>query len=336
MNEDCVTHKETPELFCEPYIHNGFRPINRPYSYYAKSLLKKHNETVNAVSHYIGAVYCLSRLVTYDFNDPYTWPFLTSTLTAASMFFFSATAHLMHQKSHYCHMSCFLCDFTGISLHLFGAALIQTFYCSPLWYYKSLENSYLTILAILSVLCCLCNCFAQVNYKRPYPPIKRIIQFAPLFVCWSFTILPLILLYFSNSSDDYDLVVDFKSHALHCCIFLLGGMFFGLDFPQRFFPGRFDFFGQGHNLFHICIFFVVKLQFEACYDSYLSNYEHIIETRAIPTIQMCFLSVLVLFIYDIYIIISCRQMISHNFDKDGNLKSKKIEDQIDMECTTFL
>ena len=184
-------------------------------------------------------------------------------------------------------------------------------------------------------MCCLCNCFAQVNYKRPYPSIKRIIQFAPLIICWSFTLLPLGLLYFSNH-DDYDLNVDFKSHSIHCALFLLGGAFFGLEFPQRFFPGKFDFFGQGHQMFHICIFLVVKLQFEACYDSYVSNYNHIVATRAQPTIQMCFLSILVLFIYDVFVIKSCREMISHNFDNDGNLISKDIEDQIDINSTTLL
>ncbi len=51
MNKDCVTCKETPELFCEPFIVNGFRPINKPFSYYAKSLFTKHNETINAWSH---------------------------------------------------------------------------------------------------------------------------------------------------------------------------------------------------------------------------------------------------------------------------------------------
>jgi predicted membrane channel-forming protein YqfA (hemolysin III family) len=327
MNKDCVTYKETPKLFCEPYIHNGFRPINRPYSYYMKSLFKKHNETVNSISHYLGALLCLSRIISYDFSDPYSWPLMTSTITAATMFSFSATAHLMHQKSHYCHMSCFLCDFTGISLHLFGAALIQTFYCSPLWYYKTIENSYLTIIAFLSVLCCLCNCFAQVNYKRPYPPIKRIIQFTPLVICWSFTLLPLVLLYFSNNKDS-EFIVDFKTHGLHITLFLLGGAFFGLDFPQRFFPGKFDFFGQGHNLFHICIFLVEKFQFKACYNSYLANYDHIVATRVQPTMQLCFLSVIILFIYDIYIIRSCRKMISHNFDTDGNLITKEAEDQM--------
>ena len=70
MNEDCLTHEETPELFCEPYIYTGFRPVNKPYLYYIKSLFKKHNETVNAWSHYLGAIYTLSWAFRLDFADP--------------------------------------------------------------------------------------------------------------------------------------------------------------------------------------------------------------------------------------------------------------------------
>lgn len=70
MHEHCLTHHDTPELFCEPYIHNGFRPINQPYTYYMKSLFTKHNETINAWSHYIGAMYTIYLAFTYDFTDP--------------------------------------------------------------------------------------------------------------------------------------------------------------------------------------------------------------------------------------------------------------------------
>lgn len=70
MHHHCVTHQETPDLFCEPFIHKGFRPINQPYSYYAKSLFTKHNETINAWSHYLGAVYTTYCAFHYDFSDP--------------------------------------------------------------------------------------------------------------------------------------------------------------------------------------------------------------------------------------------------------------------------
>jgi hypothetical protein len=71
MHVDCLPHTEIPDLFCEPYIHTGFRPLNQPYTYYVKSLFSKHNETINSWSHYIGALYFLYVALFYDFSDPY-------------------------------------------------------------------------------------------------------------------------------------------------------------------------------------------------------------------------------------------------------------------------
>lgn len=70
MHPECRTAGETPALFCEPYIHTGFRPANRPYTYYIKSLFMKHNETVNAWSHYIGSLYIFSLVFRYELSDP--------------------------------------------------------------------------------------------------------------------------------------------------------------------------------------------------------------------------------------------------------------------------
>ena len=78
MHHHCLTHQDTPDLFCEPYIHKGFRPVNMPYSYYVKSLFTKHNETINAWSHYLGAMYTAYCAWHYDFSDLYSWPIFVS------------------------------------------------------------------------------------------------------------------------------------------------------------------------------------------------------------------------------------------------------------------
>jgi hypothetical protein len=47
--------------------------------------------------------------------------------------------------------------------------------------------------------------------------------------------------------------------------FLTGGFFFGSDVPQRFFPGRFDFVGHSHQIFHVCIMLTSLTQLDAVY-----------------------------------------------------------------------
>lgn len=331
MNSDCLSSDQTPSLFCEPYIHSGFRPLNKPYIYYAKSLFTKHNETVNSWSHFIGAIYVLYLTLSLDFSNPYSWPILTSMITSIIMFFASASAHLMHQKSHYCHMNCFLCDFGGISFNAFGASLMQIHICSPIWYFNLLEPYILPVLGFQSMMCCLLNSLAQTKYKRPYPKIKKILQFAPCGFLWIFSMVPVYIGLFdflrNDFNEDTELKINYGYHLTHNIIFLIGAAFFALDFPQRFFPGKLDFIGQGHNIFHICIFTVVSLQIHGCYADFETNKELLAISRPIPTLSYCFLSLFCLTAYYIYIIWHFNRMIVHNFDKEGNLINQREEDK---------
>lgn len=259
-----------------------------------------------------------------SFYSRYSWPILTCLITSTIMFFTSATAHLMHQKSHYCHMTCFLCDFGGISFNGFGAAFMQTFVCSPIWYYSAVEPYLLPTIGFLSMLCCILNSLAQTLYARPYPPMKRFLQFAPCGVLWSFTMLPILMRYLAplfqdQATIDDHTTVHIEYHLAHLVTFLVGATCFALDFPQRFLPGRLDFFGQGHNLFHMCIFLVVALQFKAVHLDYLANRDVIVATRAPPTFAFCFISLIALTAYYAYVTFQFNRMIAHNFDSEGNL-----------------
>jgi predicted membrane channel-forming protein YqfA (hemolysin III family) len=116
--------------------------------------------------------------------------------------------------------------------------------------------------------------------------------------------------------------IHYGLHFSHIVIFLMGAGFFAFDFPQRYFPGKLDFFGQGHNIFHLCIFVVVYLQLDACYLDYIANRELIASTRPPPTFSYCFISLFCLVIYYVYLIVLFTKMIEHNFDAEGNLIHK--------------
>ena len=74
MNKECISYLETKEFLREPFIYSGYRPVNRPFSYYAKSIFTKHNETINVWSHYIGCIYILSMIFEFDFNNALVFP----------------------------------------------------------------------------------------------------------------------------------------------------------------------------------------------------------------------------------------------------------------------
>jgi predicted membrane channel-forming protein YqfA (hemolysin III family) len=320
MHKDCSSNTETDSLFCEPYIHSGFRPAHKPYSYYIKSLFMKHNETINAWSHYIGALYTISLLFRYDLSDPYSWPILTGILTATIMFFTSASAHLMHSKNTKCHMNCFLCDFAGISFNVFGACFMQIYICSPIYYFNWIKPVLLPIIGGLSLLCCLLNSLSQTVYHRPYPKLKRVMQFGPCAFSYLFALFPLILQMFFNSNEQFK--INFTFHLLSLTSLIVGAVCFALDFPQRFLPGKFDFIGQGHHFFHLCIFLVEMFQLNACYSDYLMNRDLIANSRQPPTFAYCFVSLFIITLCYVYVIRMFSTMVSHNFDNDGNFKNE--------------
>ena len=216
-------------------------------------------------------------------------------------------------------MTCFLCDFAGISFNGFGAAFMQIYFSSPIWYFKLIEPYILPLIGFLASVCCVLNCVAQTNYKRPYPPMKRALQFIPCGVLWVFTQFSLVIQYVWPDNDN-QFQLDYIQHILSIVMLITGAILFAFDFPQRYFPGKLDFFGQGHHLFHVCVFLCVMFQMNACYNDFLLNKELIASTRLAPTIPFCFLSLTILTSYYIYIIYSFYRMIAHNFDRNGILK----------------
>ena len=301
---------QIPPLFVEPYIHHGFRALHQPWSYYYKSLFHKHNESINVWSHLLGILYIGHLLFYYSkrldfFENAHSWPFAISLCTAVLMFGCSAFAHLLHSKSQFIHMTCFLIDFLGVSLHGFGSGFLQIYYCAPQWYFERIQSHYVYILTTFGILACFLNCFAQFYYIRPYPSIKRVCQFFPCGLLWVYSITPLcIRLIYSNILLHPALIC----HLAQMGLFLLGAILFGFDIPQRFFPGQLDFLGQGHHLFHLCIYLVTVCQMHGVYWDY-EEFRDVIHQRSKPSLGFCAGSMLFLILCDIAIIVYFRRKI---------------------------
>ncbi|CAF1113104.1 unnamed protein product [Adineta steineri] len=317
MSRYPLKYYQIPPLFAEPYIINGFRSIHQPWPYYWKSLFHKHNETINVWSHLLGILYMGYLLVYYYrklnfYENPHSWPFAVSLCTAIIMFMCSAFAHLLHSKSESVHMTCFLVDFLGVSLHGFGSGFIQIYYSAPEWFYEKIEYQYITVLLLFGILACFLNCFAQYHFHRPYPPLKRFCQFFPCGLLWIYSITPLcIRLFSSNISSNPALMC----HLAQIILFVIGATLFGLDLPQRLCPGALDFIGQGHHLFHLCIYFVTVCQMHGVYWDY-EEFQSIIDQRRKPELIFCAGSMLFLVACDFVIVYMFRRKIHKNHHLD--------------------
>ncbi len=305
------TANDVPAIFIEPFIIRGYRAVHQPWSYYWKSLFHKHNETINVWSHLIGILYMIYLIYYYNqrlnfLENSHSWPFAVSIGTAIIMFISSAAAHLLHSKSESIHLTCFAIDYVGVSLHGFGSGFLHIYYSAPQWYYNKIEYEYMFILLLLGILACFSNCFAQYYFSRPYPPLKRICQFLPCGILWIYSIIPLIV---SMISSNFLFDAISLCHLGQIFLFVIGAMLFGFDLPQRFWPGAVDFIGQGHHLFHLCIYLVTVCQMHGVYWDYEKS-RIIIDSRNKPDLIFCAGSMISLLLWDMVIVWIFRRWLS--------------------------
>lgn len=64
--------------------------------------------------------------------------------------------------------------------------------------------------------------------------------------------------------------------------FAVAGFFFSSEVPQRFFPGKFDFVGHSHQIFHLCIIMVTEKQLDGITHE-LERLAPKFSTMALPT-----------------------------------------------------
>ena len=97
-------------------------------------------------------------------------------------------------------------------------------------------------------------------------------------------------------------------HIAQIILFLIGASVFGFDLPQRFSPGTFDFAGQGHHLFHLCIYLITICQMHGVYRDY-EEFQGIINQRSKPELIFCAGSMFSLIVWDFVIVCFFRRKI---------------------------
>jgi len=260
---------EVPLLYHEPHVETGFRHIHQPWSYYAYSLFQKHNECMNAWTHLIGVFITISRAVGFAFEfgvtDPKKWSLYAGLFTMTVMYMCSTFAHCFSNKSELVHYTGFMIDYAGIGLFGVGSVILHYSYSINDSMKGGIIDTYaIPVGIVLGWLVTFCNSVSKVRYSRPYPFTRKLWQLIPVASIYIWLILPIFqriyLFFFYNATDP-----SIQDHIQQIIWFMFAGFFFGSDIPQRFFPGKCDFLGHSHQIFHICILFVTLNQLDAIY-----------------------------------------------------------------------
>ncbi|XP_052100661.1 membrane progestin receptor beta-like [Mytilus californianus] len=259
-----VTVDKVSLMYVEPGVLYGYRLEYQTVIYYLKSIFQFHNETVNIWTHLVPFIFVF--LKTYNCittleDATYICVLLCFAFGTIMYTLFSVLAHTLHSKSPIYHYTCYTLDYMGIGYYALGACIL-VYYCScHEKYYAMLEHCFLPVVVVMSWLGFLCCTISKLRYRRPYPFQRKLWNICSFgFQC--------VLVYSVVNARYYDSLMNntLSSPNHHTLVFvyiLVSVFFFSSHIPEKFYPGKFDFIGQGHQIFHIMVSLGTLEQFNA-------------------------------------------------------------------------
>ncbi|KAM6992198.1 membrane progestin receptor beta [Tautogolabrus adspersus] len=294
-----VVASQVPSLFREPYILSGYRPIHQDWRCYLLSLFQRHNESLNVWTHLFACSVLLFRwwanvgTLGYTF-DAASLPLSVFLVSSFTYLFFSVAAHLFQSHSEHAHYFCFFLDYVGVAVYQYGSSLGHYFYTSEsAWRESSIGLLFLPGALFFGWCSCAGCCFAKSRYRRPYPLERKICQLIPMTLAYLLDISPVVHHLFTVSWAQEP---SLPFHALQIAFFLLSAVFFSCHIPERFFPGRCDFVGQGHQIFHLFLSLCTLFQLEALFQDYARRRDKVVEVFGERQLWWACVSILPLFL----------------------------------------
>ena len=171
-------------------------------------------------------------------------PLILHMLAAITWFGLSSTFHLFGWHSDEAHTVLSRLDYGGIVILIGGSTIppyIYTFYWGELWYFGLLYTIAIDSICLIAFISSLIPMFDKPKYRS----IRAI-----LFVLVGLTSgLPGIHVVFFRDPFISPTANVFL-WSLGGAIYVSGAFIYACRFPERYFKGRFSFFGSSHNIWH--------------------------------------------------------------------------------------
>lgn len=235
------------------FILHSYRPLMTNYQSCVRSVVLLHSESGNIWSHLIAFLIfagCLVEFLTRDaaeFVDATRERFVITVfmISVLATFGFSTTLHTFMCHSEPVLRRCCSLDYTGITFGFIGAFIplvFYNFYCEP-----RVQKVYYAVMFCFGVLC-----LVAVHSKRFETPKYRGIR-ALVFVALGLSslVMPVHLIATLGFHESLAAAqLDYQYVAGGICLF--GAFVFAYRIPERYFPGKCDFWFQSHQIFHCC------------------------------------------------------------------------------------
>jgi len=250
-----------------PHVSSGYHALTNSWHKSFMTLFgQPHNQTVNVLTHLIGAVvmaamlgvlghslafqHLLDGMQARHFHVPYhfpSWPFLVFYASATICLGLSATFHIGMCHSKRVYQTYNSLDYVGIVVLITGSScplVFFGFYCQPAIWLR--YNAAITLFAATTIYLVSSPTYRDTDYRGLRTTI---------FLCLGFSgLVPIV-----HHTVTYGFPHTRQAFALGWLLngvafYLLGAMVYIFDFPERWFAkGRFDIYGNSHQIMHVCV-----------------------------------------------------------------------------------
>lgn len=236
------------------YIHGGYVRETNNFTACINSLFYLHNESVNIYSHLIPGISALSLVLV----DKYVVPkFSTTTFNDyffLDVFFFgmftcltmSSTFHCL--KSHSPPVAKF-----GNKLDYLGIVVLISTSMVSILYYGFYDNSLMfytfsTITLMFGAACAVVSLEEKFR-SREWRPYR-----AAMFVMFGLSaLLPIAAGLIRYGAHETATRIQVKWIVLEGVFYIFGAFLYGVRFPEKYGPGKYDIWGHSHQIFHVLV-----------------------------------------------------------------------------------
>uniref|UniRef100_A0A8D3DPC0 Progestin and adipoQ receptor family member VI n=1 Tax=Scophthalmus maximus TaxID=52904 RepID=A0A8D3DPC0_SCOMX len=248
--------QQVPKVFREDSIISGYRHPRSSALDCVLSSFQMNNETINIWTHFLPTWYFLWRFCvlcsTLNFlSDSYTWPLLVYMVLICIYPFTSSCAHTFSTMSPESRHICYFFDYGALSLYSLGCAISYGYYVMPdCWVNSFLHQHFVPIAIGNTLFCTSLSCYSRF-LELQFPQRSKALRTGAFVIPFIFDTVPLfyrILLCCGGSCSPSSAL---SSHCYHLLFAFLTCFLFTAHLPERLAPGRFDYFGHSHQLFHV-------------------------------------------------------------------------------------
>ena len=257
--------------YTSPVISSFYKTIQEYYKYFTEKVTTVKEEIIDLIKLDTSITSKHQSYLDKDFNlnleirkkkELARWPLFVIIFSAITCLSFSTIFHLfgtMNEKSNNI-LNRF--DYGGISLLISGS-------CYPPYYYffyydKIYKYVYLSLITAFGLGTFIYSLTDDFN-----KPQRRCLRGTLYLIFGLCTGVPILhMAFFGKYIKGYSDEITLLNWYLGGISYIIGALFYILRFPEKKFPGKFDFFGASHQIFHVLVFFGALFHFIGSLEAY--------------------------------------------------------------------